>query len=104
MAPQTQAPRLIESYYSPDELRTATVLRRLGGSALDILFFVLLLLTLTIGWWIWFAIVAPGGQSPGKQLLGMYIVREDSSRAGGGYTWLREIVVKWVLFWNCIRV
>ena len=91
--------RLIESLYGGQELETATPGRRLGGFALDFLFFVLLsILTLTIGWWIWFAIVARNGQSPGKQLLGMYNMREDGSRAGGGYTWLREIVVKWLLF------
>ena len=28
----------------------------------------------------------------------MYIMREDGSRGGGGYTWLREFVVKGLLF------
>ena len=99
MVAQALPQRRIESFYPPEELETATPGRRLGGFALDVLFFVVLaILTLTIGWWIWFAIVARNGQSPGKQLLGMYIMCEDGSRAGGGYTWLREIVVKWLLF------
>ena len=87
--------RVIESFYAPDELVTASPGRRLGGYALDFLF---LVVTLGIGWLIWFAIVAPRGQTPGKQLLGMYIMREDGSRAGGGYTWLRELVIKGLVF------
>ena len=67
----------------------------------DWLFFVI---TLGIGWFIWLAIVAPRGQTPSKQLLGMYVLRDDGSRAGGGYVWLREVVVKWLLFGVAISV
>ncbi len=87
--------RLIEAFYPAGELETATPLRRLGGAALDI---VLVVVTLVIGYVIWFLIVAPRGQTPGKQLTGMYIMREDGSRAGGWYTVLREIVVEGLLF------
>ena len=90
--PQT---RLIESCYPPERLQTATPGRRLAGYLLDTL---VQIVTLYVGWLIWFAIVAPRGQTPGRQMLGMYLVREDGSRAGGGYTWLREIVVEGVLF------
>ena len=54
--------------------------------------------TLVVGWLIWFLIVAQRGQTPGKQMLGMYIMREDGSRAGGWYTLLREILVKRMFF------
>ena len=106
--PQT---RLIESCYPPERLQTATPGRRLAGYLLDALvglgsfvaggflsaaFAPFLLLGLA--WPVWFAIAAPRGQTPGKQLLGMYLVREDGSRAGGRYTWLREIVVEGLLF------
>jgi uncharacterized RDD family membrane protein YckC len=86
---------LAERFYTPDQLETATPRRRLGGYLLES---VLAVLTLGVGWLIWFIIVAPNGQTPAKQLLGMYIMRDDGSRAGGGYVWLREFVVKGLLF------
>lgn len=91
------APRVpfIESYYPPDQLVTAKPERRLGAYLLDA---AIGLLTLFVGWFIWFCVVAPRGQTPGKQLLGLYIMRDNGTRAGGGYTWIREILVKWLLF------
>ena len=83
--------RRIEAFYPPEQLQTASPGRRLGGWALDGLVFGA---TFAIGWLIWFLIVAQRGQTPGKQMLGMYIMREDGSRAGGWYTILREIVIK----------
>ena len=83
--------RRIEAFYPPEQLQTASQGRRLGGWALDGLVAVV---TLGVGWLIWFLIVAQRGQTPGKQMLGMYIMREDGSRAGGWYTILREIVIK----------
>jgi uncharacterized RDD family membrane protein YckC len=77
--------RFIEPLYPPAHLVTAGPGRRLAGALLDL---VLLVVTLIIGWWVWFAIVARNGQSPGKQLVGMYIIKADGTRAGGGYTWL----------------
>lgn len=73
-------------------LRTATPARRLGGSLLDGL---LLPLTLFIGWLIWFIIVAPRGQTPGKSLVSTYVLRRDGTRAGGWLMWGREVGVKW---------
>ena len=86
-----QPMRRIEAFYPPEQLQTATQGRRLGGWALDTL---VAIVTLGVGWLIWFLIVAQRGQTPGKQMLGMYIMREDGSRAGGWYTILREIVIK----------
>jgi uncharacterized RDD family membrane protein YckC len=77
------------------EMETATPARRLGGSLLD---GVLVPLTLIIGWFIWFAIVAPRGQTPGKTLVSTYVIRDDGTRAGAGFMWGREILVKRVLF------
>ena len=74
----------IEQVYQPDELQTATAGRRLGAYAIDV---VISLFTLGIGWYIWLAFTAPNGQSPGHRLLGLYIIRDDGTRAGGGYTW-----------------
>ena len=83
--------RRIEAFYPPEQLQTASQGRRLGGWALDGLVAVV---TLGVGWLIWFLIVAQRGQTPGKQMLGMYIMRYDGSRASGWYTILREVVVK----------
>ena len=88
-------PRVIEGFYPDGELQTATPLRRLGGALLDV---VLLIFTLFIGWFIWSLFVVQRGQTPGKQITRMYIMREDGSRAGGWYTLLRELVVKELLF------
>ena len=96
-----QPMRRIEAFYPPEQLQTASQGRRLGGWALDGL---VTIVTLGVGWVIWFLIVAQRGQTPGKQMLGMYIMREDGSRAGGWYTVLREIGVKVLLFGTVISV
>lgn len=87
---------VIESLYSPQQLVLAGPGRRLAGFLLNL---TILIFTLGVGWLIWFIIVAPRGQTPGKQLLGMYVMKRDGTRAGGGYTWLRTIVVRWLLTW-----
>jgi uncharacterized RDD family membrane protein YckC len=75
---------------------TATPARRLSTYLLEIpLFF----FTFAIGWFIWFAIVAPRGQTPAKSLLSTYVVREDGRVAGGWFMWGRELLVKGFLFW-----
>jgi uncharacterized RDD family membrane protein YckC len=76
-------------------IATATPARRLGGYLLD---GVLLVVTLFIGWLIWFIIVAPRGQTPGKALVSTYVMREDGTIAGGWSMWGREFLVKTVLF------
>ncbi len=65
----------------------ATRRLRLGAFALD---YLIIWLTAGIGWLIWLAIVAPHGQSPGKSLLGLYIVRTTGEQADAAYVWLRE--------------
>lgn len=75
-------------------IRTASPARRLGGALLDLF---LMLITILIGWFIWFCIVAPRGQTPGKQLVAIHVVREDGARAQAGFMWGREILVKALL-------
>ena len=65
----------------------ATRRSRLGAFALD---YLIIWLTVGLGWLIWLAIVAPRGQSPGKSLLGLYIVRTTGEPASIRYVWLRE--------------
>ena len=73
----------------------ASRLRRLSGAVLEAL---LLMVTLGIGWLIWLAIVAPRSQTPAKQLLDMYILREDGTPATASRVWARELLVKVVIF------
>jgi uncharacterized RDD family membrane protein YckC len=66
--------------------------RRLGGVLLDAL---LIFCTLVIGWIVWTLIVWAQGQTPGKQLLGMRVVRLDTrTYAGWGRMFLRDFVGK----------
>ena len=41
-------------------------------------------------WFLWFAVVAPRGQTPGKQLLRMRIIMADGSDAPRSLNWMRE--------------
>jgi uncharacterized RDD family membrane protein YckC len=69
--------------------------RRLGGVLLDGL---LIFCTLVIGWIVWTLIVWAQGQTPGKQLLGMRVVRLDTrTYAGWGRMFLRDFVGKFLV-------
>ena len=60
---------------------------------------VLQLVTLYIGWIIWTAIVAERSQTPGKQILGMYVMWADGTRSGGAFVYfIRESLIKGLLF------
>lgn len=65
----------------------ATRWARLGAFALD---YLIIWLSIGVGWLIWLAIVAPRGQSPGKSLLGLHILRTTGEQASTGQVWLRE--------------
>ena len=43
---------------------------------------------------VWLLVAASRGQTPAKQILGMYVVKKDDRVAGLGYVLLREIVIK----------
>ena len=73
-------------------VRLASVGSRLGAYLLDV---VLVVVTLVIGWLIWSLIVWTRGQSPGKQILGMYCVNlSRGARATWGTMFVREFVGK----------
>jgi len=56
--------------------------------------------TLGIGWFIWFFIVAPRGQTPAKQLLHVYIHDNETGQvATAGRVWMREFVAKNAAVW-----
>lgn len=86
-----EAPPRQQVSYQPDELVLAGPGRRFAGFLLEL---TLILLTIFVGWAIWSAFVYRRGQTPAKQLLRMYVMREDGTRSGGWYTLLREWVIK----------
>ena len=87
--------------YSPeiglDKPELASVGRRLGALSIDI---VIQIFTLYIGWLIWGLIIFGRGQTPGKQILGIYSALTDSPELSlsWGNTFLREFVYKEILF------
>lgn len=71
--------------------------RRFSAELIDIALFWLLLI---VGWFIWFGFFsAREGQTPGKQILGLRVIRLDGTIATPGTMWLREVVIKGIL-WN----
>ena len=72
------------------EPRLAGPGRRLWGYVLENVFFVV---TLGVGWIVWFAFVAPKGTSPGKQAAGTVVLR-DGRLAGAGTMWARDVAIK----------
>jgi hypothetical protein len=73
--------------------------RRFSAVLLDFLFFYLLLI---VGWFIWFAFTAKQGQTPGKKLLGLRVIQHDGSVATAGTMWLREVVIKGILWYSIV--
>jgi len=73
----------------------ATPAVRLGGYLLE---FLLLVVTLVIGWIIWSLIVWSKGTTPGHQVLRLYIVDEKTGKtATWGHMALREFVMKGIV-------
>lgn len=112
----------IAAHFKPEELVLAGPGRRLAGYLLDsiiqAIFIVIFLgsliglsmqspsatsvagalaVSIAIGWFAWWVYCASNGQTPGKQLLNMYVIKADGSRAGLGYILVRELVVKQLL-------
>jgi uncharacterized RDD family membrane protein YckC len=67
--------------------------RRLGAYLLDIL---LAIVTLGVGWLVWSLLAWRRGQSPAKQLLGMYVVH-DARPASWKRMAAREILCKGIV-------
>ena len=79
----------------PRTVTLASRKRRLAGFIIDQL---ILNITVGVGWLIWFLVIAGRGQTPAKQLLSLCVVREDGRLASYGWMFLREIVVKFIIF------
>ena len=56
------------------------------------------MLTLGIGWGIWYLIAARGGQIPPKQLLRTRVIRGDGQSADLGWMLIRDLVVRCIVF------
>ena len=76
----------------PNGVQIASPGRRFGGYVLE---GVLIVFTLSIGWFIWSLVVFGRGQTPAKQVLGMRCVKlQTSQSASWGTMFLRELIAK----------
>ena len=57
----------------------------------------LLLLLPVLGYLVWWLVVLARGQTPGKQLMSIRVIRTDGRASGWGWTFLREFGVKGIL-------
>ena len=78
----------------PEGVVVASFGQRFGASLLD---GILVFLTLIIGYIIWWLIVLGRGQTPGKQIVGIRVIKDNGEPSGWGYTFLREFVIKGIL-------
>ena len=62
---------------------------------MDILIF---FLTLIVGYITWWLFTLGRGQTPGKQLVGIRVVRTDGTASDWGWTFIREFLIKFGLF------
>ena len=94
-AAQAYRPQTAASAAGRAEL--ASIGRRLGARVLDT---VIIVFTLYVGFFIWSLVVYGRGQSPGKQLVGIYAahVNDPENRFTWRSMFLREFVLKGLLF------
>jgi uncharacterized RDD family membrane protein YckC len=83
-----------QHFGSPAGVLAASWGRRLGAFLLDAL---LMAVTALIGWLIWAMFTFGRGQTPGKLIVGIRIVRDSGQPSTWGWTFVREIVVKRIL-------
>ena len=50
-----------------------------------------------IGYIVWWLIALGRGQTPGKQIVGICVIKDNGEPSSWGYTFLREFVVKFLL-------
>ena len=67
----------------------ATRMSRIGSWLVNL---ILVFLTLFIGWVIWWFIVAPKGQNPGKAVVGLRVIKTDGSAMNTGSMFVRGLL------------
>ncbi len=67
----------------------ASRLSRLGAAIVNAL---IMIFTLFIGWVIWWFIVAPRGQNPGKAVVGLRVIRADGRAVDTGWMFVRGLL------------
>ena len=78
------------------EQMAAGLWRRFSAELIDIVLFFLLLV---VGWFMWFGFfTARQGQTPGKQILGVRVIRLDGAVPTVGTMWAREVLIKGILW------
>ena len=78
----------------PRGVKAAGIVQRVGAYLLDILLF---FVTLIIGYIIWWLFTLSRGQTPGKQLIGIRVMRADGTPSDWGWTFIREFIIKGVV-------
>ena len=54
-------------------------------------------IVIAIGYIVWWLIALGRGQTPGKQIVGIRVIKDNGEPSGWGYTFLREFVIKLLL-------
>jgi len=81
--------------YGPATYQLSSKGKRLGAALLDGL---LIIVTLVIGWLIWWVLLWKKGQSPAKSILKMRVIKADTGVCvTTGEMAIRELVGKWLL-------
>ena len=52
---------------------------------------------IVLGYIVWWLIALRRGQTPGKQIVGIRVIKDDGQPSNWGYTFLREFVIKLLL-------
>ncbi len=52
---------------------------------------------LLLGYIVWWLFALGRGQTPGKQIVGIRVIKDDGTPSNWGYTFLREFVIKFLL-------
>lgn len=58
---------------------------------------ILAALVVLIGYIVWWLFALRRGQTPGKQIVGIRVIKDNGEPSGWGYTFLREFVIKFLL-------
>ena len=91
-APEGYAPyQAAQASGLPPGVEIASVGKRLGSWALE---FVLVVVTLGIGWLIWAATLAGNGQTPAKKLLGLRVV---DANGGGPFGFAKMLFLRGIV-------